>query len=422
MLFPLKNWLSSGWWFLILLLSATLNGFAQQVPPPPSVALDSVTVAPQALDTKSWLLLDKDMQTELDGAVYNLYNFKFDKADKQFRSLRRRYPQHPLAYFLLGLSTWWKMMPLAPTNTRYDRHFYAYLDTATTRAHALYQADAQNYEVSFFLAAAYGFEARLHAERRDWRQATVSSRWALDYLQKSRPANGLSSEFELGFGLFDYYAVWIGEEYPWLRPVLFFFPKGNSTQGLAELRRAAQTAFYAKTEAAFFLLLILPSAREHQTAQALILARQLAAEFPDNSRFQVDYAKLCFDQGQWEAAEATCQTVLAKNSQGYVGYEALAGRTTAYILGYLQQHRYQNPVKAQDYYRRCLVFSETIQLTTGYYVFANAALGNLAAQQRDVAAACRYYAVVADKAGKHEPQYQEARAYLRRHSSGRSLL
>jgi tetratricopeptide (TPR) repeat protein len=166
----------------------------------------------------------------------------------------------------------------------------------------------------------------------------------------------------------------------------------------------------------------LPSAREHQAAQALGLARQLTTEFPDNSRFQADYAKLCFDQGQWEAAEATCQTILAKNSQGYVGYKARAGRTAAYMLGYLQQHRYHNPVKAQHYYRRCLVFSETIQLTTGYYVFATAALGNLAAQQPDVATACRYYALTIAKAGKREPQYQEARAYLRRHGSPRSLL
>lgn len=33
-------------------------------------------------------------------------DFKFDKAERQFRSLRRRYPQHPMPYFLLGLSTW----------------------------------------------------------------------------------------------------------------------------------------------------------------------------------------------------------------------------------------------------------------------------------------------------------------------------
>ena len=34
----------------------------------------------------------------------------------------------------------------------------------------------------------------------------------------------------------------------------------------------------------------------------------------------------------------------------------------------------------------------------------------------NIAAACRYYAVVVDKASKHEAQYAEARAYLRRHA------
>jgi hypothetical protein len=119
------------------------------------------------------------------------------------------------------------MIPLAPTDTRYNWH-YAYLDTAGLKAQTLYKADTQNYKACFFLAAAYGFVARLHAERRDWRKVPVSSRRALDYLQQSCPANGLSSEFELGCSLFDYYAVWIGEEYPWLRPLLFFFAKGNN--------------------------------------------------------------------------------------------------------------------------------------------------------------------------------------------------
>jgi hypothetical protein len=73
---------------------------------------------------------------------------------------------------------------------------------------------------------------------------------------------------------------------------------------------------------------------------------------------------------------------LTKTSQGY---EALAGRPAAYILGYLQQHLHHDLAQAQDYYRLCLVFSETIQLTTGYYLFASATLGDLAAQQQEVA-------------------------------------
>lgn len=406
---------------LLLLFGLPRLGWAQAAPPPalPAprvVALDSVAVAPQAADIAGWLLLDPDIRTELDGAVRNLYNFKFDRAEKQFRSLRRRYPAHPLPYFLLGLSLWWRMAPYPVSDTRYDRPYYAYLDTAETKARQLYRADAHHYEACFFLSAAYGFEARVAADRHQWRRATVASRRALDYLQKSRAASGLSSEFELGYGLFDYYAVWIGQEYPWLRPVLFFFPKGNREQGLAELRNASQHAFYARTEADYFLVQILASSREQQAARALPFARQLATEYPDNSCFQLDHARLSFDQGQWAEAEATAQDILAKNSRGLVGYEARAGRPAAYILGYLRQHRTHDLVQAADAYRRCLVFCETAQLTSGgYYVFASAALGELAAQRQDVAAARRYYALVLTHADRRAPEYQRARAYLRFH-------
>ena len=66
------------------------------LPPIQTVALDTVGVMPSSADIKGWLLLDKDIQTELDGAVRNVYNFKYDRAEKQFRSLRRRYPNHPM--------------------------------------------------------------------------------------------------------------------------------------------------------------------------------------------------------------------------------------------------------------------------------------------------------------------------------------
>ena len=66
------------------------------------------------------------------------------------------------------------------------------------------------------------------------------------------------------------------------------------------------------------------------------------------------------------------------------------------------------------------MFSETVQLTTGYHMFANAARARLAAQQPDVAVACRSYAMGLDKAGQHEAgqheaRYAESRAISRRH-------
>jgi hypothetical protein len=409
--------------FIFSLLFSSFTGYAQDqkpgapaVPPMPEVALDSVRAVPQALDISGWLLLDKDIQLELDGAVQNLYNFKFNKADKQFHSLKRRYPQHPMAYFLLGLSTWWRMMPNNVTDTRYDKLFLAYLDTAQTKGEALYKSDAHNYEACFFLAAAYGFEARLHSERHNWRKATVASRRALVYLEKSQEANGLSSEFLFGEGLFNYYAVWISEEYKWLRPVLFFFPKGNRERGLAQLRQVGRTAFYTGTEANFFLVTILNSDREKKSAEAYTLARQLATQFPDNSRFQLDYAKLCFKLGKFEESEAASLSVLRKYAAGQVGYEAYSGRAATYIMGYLMQYKYHDLSQAKDYYQRCIAYSEQAGMAKqGYYIFAEAGLARLALQNSDHATARRYYRAVLEQSDNGEDEYLEARDWLRKH-------
>jgi hypothetical protein len=411
---------------LLLLLSPILRSHAQKTPTDTTrrsagknsairnVELSNVDVLPNT-DTKGWLLLDKDIQLELDGAVQNLYNFKYDKAEKQFRSLRRRYPHHPMPYFLLGLSTWWKIMPTNFQTKQYDKIFYAYMDTANTYSEQLAKADPRNYEAYFFLSAANGFDARLNAERHNWRKATVSSKRALNYLQKSREANGLSPEFLFGEALFNYYAVWIPENYPLLKPVLLFFPKGDKKLGLEQLRNVATNGFYTSVEAKVFLMRILHN-EEHQTPAAMPIAQSLARKYPDNGYFERFYAYLCFDQAQFTECERISQDILEKINTGMPGYEASSGRYASYFLGYLMQYKYKDVAKAKDYYQRCIVFAESNGETEGgFYLFANASLAKLADQANDAEAARRYYTVVADKADHKSTQYKDAKAWLHKH-------
>ncbi|UOG74078.1 tol-pal system protein YbgF [Hymenobacter tibetensis] len=379
-----------------------------------NISLENVDVAPSVVDTKSWLLLNPDIQMELDGAVHNLYNSKHDQAEKQFRSLRRRYPQHPMPYFLMGLSAWWKIMPSNVTNTIYDKSFFAYMDTAITKGERLYDLDNKNYEACFFLAAAYGFDARLHAERHDLRKATISSKRALDYLDKSKEANGLSPEFLLGQGLFNYYAAWISEEHPWLRPILLLFPKGNRQLGMQQIKNVADNGMYAGPEAKFFLMKILGSERENKSADALVVARQLATTYPDNGYFQRYYAMMCFNNGEHRRCEQVSLDILDKLNRGMPGYEGFSGRYATYYLGWLNQNKYKNSTKAKDYFQRCVVFSEaTGQTGVGYYVHANYNLAKIADEENNVGAARRYYQVVVEKAERKSDIYLEAKDYLR---------
>ena len=72
-------------------------------------------------DTTIILINNITMQIEISQALSDLYNFKFETAERQFRWFKQKYPWHPLPYFLLGLSEWWKIMPRIENRDHDDR-------------------------------------------------------------------------------------------------------------------------------------------------------------------------------------------------------------------------------------------------------------------------------------------------------------
>lgn len=384
-----------------------------------TVNLDPVEILPQALDIKGWLLLNEEIKNELGGAVDNMYNFNFVTAEKQFKSMRRRYPHHPLPYFLLGLSNWWKMVPSNIKDQRFDAQFLAYMDTTISLSEDLYRRDKKNLEAAFFLSAANGFGARLHSERKNWRKAAVMANRSLDYLQKSRKANGLSDEFLFGEALFNYYAVWIHENYRMLRPILYFFPKGNKQLGLRQLQQVAFNGFYTGTEAKFFLMKIYANDSKNGAA-GMALSQYLASTYPDNPYFQRYYARMAFTQGNFTVAENISTTILEKITQKQLGYEPISGRYASFYLGYIQQHKYRDLQKAKAYYQQCITFTEqTGEKDSGYYISSFLNLATIAHQEGNVPLAKKYYEEVVKLAKAKSSAYKEAKAYLKKNNKSR---
>src|SRR5690606_8150367 len=83
------------------------------------------------------LLNDLAVQLQCSQALEDLYNFKFDRAENSFHSLRAQYRWHPLPYFLMGLIEWWKIMPNLK-DTSHDKKFLAYMDSTIQVAKNLY--------------------------------------------------------------------------------------------------------------------------------------------------------------------------------------------------------------------------------------------------------------------------------------------
>jgi len=363
-------------------------------------------------DTTKMLLLDLNVQIEATQAVNDMYNFKFETAEQQFRWLKQKYGWHPLPYFLHGLSTWWKIAPDVDVET-YDDTFYAYMDTSIYLAERLFKADNKNVEAAFFLAAAYAFKGRLYSERRRWRKAASVSKSALRYLSYSKDNESFSPELLFGDALYNYYSVWASENYPMLRPILLFFPKGDKAKGLEQLKEVSNNAFYTRTEAQFFLMRIMAT-EEKNVTEALRLAEYLHTTFPDNPYFHRYYARMLYNSGRFKKSRRLSQQILYKIDSGMVGYEANTGRYASFFLAQISQ-AYRQRDKAIEYYELCTQFTAVNKaFDSGYYHYALMNLATFAKEDGNLSAA-KAYAQKAKKSAKRGSKvYKDAKDFLKK--------
>jgi tetratricopeptide (TPR) repeat protein len=370
---------------------------------------------PVKKDSIVLLLSDVSVQLQCTQALNDLYNFKFNEAEVTFNSLKTGYGWHPLPYFLIGLSEWWKIMPNTK-DTSHDEKFMAYMDTTIRIADRLHdEFPAYRAEAAFFLAAAYGFQGRLYSdeERKNWRKAASVGKDALDYLEESKAAQDLSPELLFGDALYNYFSVWVPENYPALKPILWFFPKGDKALGLKQLKEVSYNAFYTRTEAMVWLMRILNS-YENDQFQALQISKYLNEEYPDNPYFHRYYARMLYSLGRYNEAELVCKEILHRIDSGMVGYEGTSGRYAAFFLGQINESRKKYD-EAKASYLQCVKFAEEIEATeTGYYLFSLIALGEISERQGDKAEAKKYFKKVKDKAGRKDEAFKDAKKRLKR--------
>lgn len=365
-------------------------------------------------DTSQIILIsDMLVQIEANQAMNDLYNFKFDKAEAQFRWMKHKYSWHPLPYFLLGLSEWWKIMPNL-SNKDHDEKFLAYMDSVIVLSDNIAKSPRRKVEAAFFTAAAYGFIGRLHSseERKNWRKSATAGKNALKYLKESKGRHDLSPELLFGDALYNYFSVWVPENYPFLKPIMLLFPKGDKELGIKQLKEVSYNAFYTRTEAQVFLMRILNS-YENERRAALQIGEYLHQTYPDNPFFHRYYARLLYSSGQYTKAKPVAETIMAKIDSGSLGYEATSGRYAAFFLGQINESRKKYD-DAAYYYERAVTFAREIDATeSGYYHYSLLSLGDIARKKGDKRKAREYYKLVKKEAKRSDKAHERARRSLK---------
>jgi tetratricopeptide (TPR) repeat protein len=370
-------------------------------------------------DTTIILLSDVSVQLECSKALNDLYNFKFPAAERKFHSLKAKYRWHPLPYFLMGLIEWWKIMP-NPKDKSHDDGFLAYMDSTIMVGENLFENHkAYKVEASFFLAAAHSFKGRLYSdeERKNWAKAISAGSSTLDYMEVSKGQHNLSPELLFGDALYNYFSVWVPQNYPSLKPVLWFFPKGDKALGLQQLKEVSYNAFYCRVEAMVWLMRILNS-YENEQPEAMQISEYLYQTYPDNPFFHRYYARMLYSTGKFGQADTVCRKIIERIDSAQVGYEATSGRYAAFFLGQIYESR-KKPDEAKAAYLKCLKYAEDIDAQeSGYYLYSLISLGEINFKQGNKEEAKKYFKEVKKRADRKDEAFKDAKRRLKRLEKG----
>lgn len=359
-----------------------------------------------------YLLLDRGLQYRITKSINSMYNFDFDVAERDFKVIAYQYPDHPLPDFLMALSYWWRI-EVDVTNEKYDKIFLAYIDRANEKAEKLYDEDKTNKEAAFFLAAGYGFQGRLLSERKSWTRAAWAGRNALKYMELSRGEEEFNPELLLGDALFNYFSVWIPENYPLLKPILALFPKGNKQLGLKQLEQVAENAFYTRIEAMYFLFRLYAS-EEKKPYEALRISEYLNEKFPNNPYFHRSYARHLYTVGRWTESLRESEEILRRIDAKQTGYESNSGRYAAFYIAQYYD-RIGNRPEAKKYYLKTLSYGEESESQeSGYYLHSLVELGKIALVEKNKALAKEYFKKVKKYAKRKHPAHQAARDFIKK--------
>jgi len=349
------------------------------------------------------------LQIEITEAVDNMYNFDFREAEVKFNWLKYKYPEHPLPYFLYGISTWWQMMPNLDAETPLGDEFLAYMDTAIVKAKVMLDKDEDNVEAAFFMSGSYGFKGRYHSERKNWGRAASAGKKALKYLEKTQGNEGFSPEIQFGDALFNYYSIWIRENYPMLRPILIFFPKGDKALGIQQMEEVSKNAFYTRIEAIYFLMRI-KAFELNETFDALRLAERVFTQYPNNPYFHRFYARMLYTVGQYQSAADVSIEILKRLENGQAGYEEVSGRYASFFLGHISRKQGDWEI-AKPYFEKVIKYTEDISgEESGYYLFSQMYLAEEEAKSADYKSALDRIEIIRDNTRRRDDLNKKARA------------
>jgi tetratricopeptide (TPR) repeat protein len=261
-----------------------------------------------AQQTTGWLNQEDQAQLEAlrRSGLEALYNLDYDKAQKDFKEIQQRYPNHPAGHQLLAARVWIKTLyesrrlqgSLYSSESFYSsgddkvdpkivNEFRALTREAKRISEAKLKQEPKNIEALDFLAATEGLKASFEeaVERRHY-AALKDGNDAVNLHREVLKLDPKYIDAQLTIGLYEYVVGSLPLPIKLLAGVSGF--RGSKKKGLTLLEQVAREGRWSKDDAK--TLLVLLYTREKRFADVIKITRELTEKYPRNYLYKLETA------------------------------------------------------------------------------------------------------------------------------------
>jgi tetratricopeptide (TPR) repeat protein len=329
------------------------------------------------------ILPDKATTDIVKAALHHTYNFEFDESKKLCEQIRKKYPTHPGADFMMALNTYWEMFA-KDTYKEQTSAFIDYLVKAQELSKKMLEKNNKDIEGVFFKLAAECYLALHYSERNDMSNTLGYAKRLYSSMKTAFQLKTQLDEFYFPTGIYNYYVVQYPETHPIFKPFMFLFMSGSKDQAFKDMDYAWKNAVFSKTECAFHLCNIYLK-YEDTPLEAYEYSKTLYEKYPKNLFFAVRHVEVLMARKEYKEAEKI-SNMLSKSGKKYF-------IATAYVFyGELYEKYFKEHETALRFYQKALqTFQESDNPEVDYLSFAYAGLGRYYKQAGNKEKATEYY-------------------------------
>ncbi|HRE41008.1 MAG TPA: tetratricopeptide repeat protein [Ignavibacteria bacterium] len=257
----------------------------------------------------------------LEKGINYIYDIKFDSATMIFDEIILKNPENPQGYFFKMIIEWWKIN-LDKENESNDANFIKSVDKVIEVTDKILDKNDNDFTALFYKGGAIGYRGLVRSMRDSWLKAAEDGREALNLFGTASELNPNDKDISFGIGLYNYFAEYVPDKYPFVKPLMILFPSGNKSKGLFQIQDAADNSRFAKNEARSILVYLYLN-YEKNFEEAEKHSRILLNKFPNNSLFERYLARSYTRRGLWDSVYKTWNGIILKSDSNLAGYNII---------------------------------------------------------------------------------------------------